>query len=125
MALDPTYDVPFGCVQVKGCLGEGDFGLVLCGSAVHLPGGIIGRLPVAIKTLRNRFGLSSRGYPRFTSKHLCRIKAKGQNPNYYYPNCPCLLACSLWMILMLYGNLRGPAPQYKVRSWNCQHLRLV
>ncbi|CDS40738.1 fibroblast growth factor receptor 4 [Echinococcus multilocularis] len=52
MPSDPTYEVPFGRVQVEGRIGEGAFGLVLRGSAMHLPGGIIGPLPVAIKTLR-------------------------------------------------------------------------
>nr|CDS15927.1 fibroblast growth factor receptor 4 [Echinococcus granulosus] len=52
MPSDPTYEVPFGRMQVEGRIGEGAFGLVLRGSAMHLPGGIIGPLPVAIKTLR-------------------------------------------------------------------------
>ncbi|KAH9286425.1 Fibroblast growth factor receptor 1 [Echinococcus granulosus] len=54
MPSDPTYEVPFGRMQVEGRIGEGAFGLVLRGSAMHLPGGIIGPLPVAIKTLRGR-----------------------------------------------------------------------
>uniref|UniRef100_A0A915EVT6 Protein kinase domain-containing protein n=1 Tax=Echinococcus canadensis TaxID=519352 RepID=A0A915EVT6_9CEST len=45
---DPTYEVPFG----RGRLGEGAFGLVLHGFAIHLPGGISSPLPVAIKTFR-------------------------------------------------------------------------
>ncbi|CDS39568.1 proto oncolocus tag tyrosine protein kinase receptor [Echinococcus multilocularis] len=48
---NPKHEVPFGRVQVEGRLGEGAFGLVLHSSAMHQPGGIIGPLPVAIKTI--------------------------------------------------------------------------
>ncbi|KAL5109230.1 Fibroblast growth factor receptor 1 [Taenia crassiceps] len=52
MPIDAAYDVAFSGVRVERRLGEGAFGLVFRGSAMHLPGGISGSLTVAIKTLR-------------------------------------------------------------------------
>ncbi|VDM36194.1 unnamed protein product [Hydatigera taeniaeformis] len=52
MPFDPAYEVPMNRVKVERRLGEGAFGLVFGGTAAHLPGGIAGPLPVAVKTLR-------------------------------------------------------------------------
>ncbi|VDD79725.1 unnamed protein product [Mesocestoides corti] len=49
--VDPTYEIPFSNLEISRNLGQGAFGLVFRGSAVRLPGGVSGPLPVAIKTL--------------------------------------------------------------------------
>ncbi|KAM7543126.1 hypothetical protein Aperf_G00000006859 [Anoplocephala perfoliata] len=50
MPFDPFFEIPLSFLHIERPLGQGAFGFVFQGSAVKLPGGIVGPVPVAIKT---------------------------------------------------------------------------